>query len=76
MNIFKSVLASAAIAGALVSQTAAASAPVSRAGSPVSKSDELGVSAASAPFLAVFAIFLITGLVILITDDDDSPVSP
>jgi hypothetical protein len=76
MTIFKSVLVSAGVAGLLVSQTASASAPVSRTGSSVTQSEELGVSAASAPFLAVFAIFLITGLVILITDDDDSPVSP
>ena len=74
---FPKVLAFTAAAGLMIAQSAAASAaaPV-RAGSPVAESEALGGSPGALPFLAVFAAFLVTGAVILLTDDDDSPVSP
>ena len=75
MTFSKSALAIAA-AALLTAQSAAASAAVPRAGAPVAESEDLGESPAAMPFLAAFAVFLVVGLVILLTDDDDSPVSP
>ena len=72
MTFSKSALALAA-ATLLTAQSAAA---VPRAAAPVAESEELGESPAAMPFLAVFAVFLAVGLVILLTDDDDSPESP
>ena len=76
MTFSKSALAIVAAAALLIAQSAAASAAVPRTASPVAESEELGESPAAMPFLAVFAVFLVTGLVILLTDDDDDPVSP
>jgi len=75
MTFSKSALAIAA-ATLLTAQSAAASAAVPRAGSPVAESEGLGESPAAMPFLAVFAIFFVVGAVLLFTDDDDSPASP
>jgi hypothetical protein len=78
MTISKSALAVSAAAALAISQSAPTSAAVPRAGAPTAESEALGVSGGAAPFLAVFAVFLVTGLVILLTDDDDDdfPVSP
>jgi hypothetical protein len=77
MHISKSALAFTAAAALMISQSAAASAAPARAGSPVAESEELGESPSAAPFLAAFAVFLVVGLVLLLSDDDDdSPVSP
>ena len=70
------VLVFTAAAGLMIAQSAAASAAPVRAGSPVAENEALGESPGALPFLAVFAVFLVTGAVILLTDDDDSPVSP
>jgi hypothetical protein len=62
--------------GALTLSQTASAAPV-RAGTPIAESEALGESAGATPLIAAFAVFLVTGLVILLTDDDDdSPVSP
>jgi hypothetical protein len=74
MKVSKSAVAVTAAATLLIAQTATAAVP--RTGSPVAESEELGGAPAALPFLAVFAIFFVTGAVILLTDDDDSPVSP
>jgi hypothetical protein len=78
MTFSKKALAATAAAAALTfSQSAAASAAPVRAGTPGAESEAFGESAGATPFLAVFAVFLVTGLVILLTDDDDDfPVSP
>ena len=77
MTFSKNALAAAAAAALTLSQSAGASAAPVRAGTPVAESEALGESAGATPFLAVFAVFLVTGLVIVLTDDDDdSPVSP
>ena len=79
MTILKRALVSAAAAGLLVSQTASAAAVSnSRAGSDVAQGEELGFAGASAPMLALFAVFLVVGVVLLVEDgdDDDRPVSP
>ena len=76
MTFSKSALAIAAAATLLIAQSAAASTAVPRAASPIAESEGLGESPAAMPFLAVFAIFFITGAVLLLTDDDDDPVSP
>ena len=75
MNLSKGLVITAA-AGLMIAQSAAASAVPVRAASPVAESEALGDSPGALPFLAVFAVFLVTGAVILLTDDDDSPVSP
>ena len=74
MNLSKG-LASTAAAALMVAQSAAASAAPVRAASPAAETEALGDSPAALPFLAVFAVFLIAGVVLLV-DDDDSPVSP
>ena len=76
MTFSKRALAFTAAAALMTAQSAAASAAPARTGSPVAESEALGESPAAMPFLAVFAVFLVTGLVILLTDDDDDPVSP
>ena len=78
MTLSKKALAVSIAAALAISQSAAASAAVPRAGAPIDESEALGVSADAAPFLAAFAVFLVTGLVLLLTDDDDDdfPVSP
>lgn len=77
MNLSKG-LAFTAAAALMPAQTTAASAGPVRTGSPspVAESEALGESPSALPFLAVFAVFLVVGAVILFTDDDDSPVSP
>jgi hypothetical protein len=76
MHISKSPIALAAAATLMISQSTAASAAPARERSPVAQSEELGDTPSAAPFLAAFAVFLVVGLVILLSDDDDSPVSP
>lgn len=75
MNLSKG-LAFTAAAALMTAQTTAASAAPLRAGSPVAESEALGASPGALPFLAVFAVFLIAGVILLTEDDDDSPVSP
>ena len=80
MTILKRALVSAAAAGLLVSQTASAAAVSdARVASDAGQGEELGgFAGASAPMLALFALFLVVGVVLLVEDgdDDDSPVSP
>ena len=80
MTILKRALVSAAAAGLLVSQTASAAAVAdARMGSNAGQGEELGgFAGASAPMLALFALFLVVGVVLLVEDGDDgdSPVSP
>ena len=81
MTLFKSALAGAAASALLVSQAAAApSVSAVRTGTPTGQAEELGgLPSAAAPALTVLAIFVLVGLGILITgddDDDDFPVSP
>jgi len=77
MTFSKRALAVSAAAALAISQSAGASA-APRAGAPIAESEALGVSGDAAPFLAAFAVFLVVGLVMLLTDDDDDdfPVSP
>lgn len=74
MNLSKGLALTAAAALATAQSTVASAAPV-RAASPVEETDALGDSPAALPFIAAFAIFLIVGVVLLV-DDDNSPVSP
>ena len=79
MTLFKSALAGAAASALLVSQAAAApSVSAVRTGTPTGQAEELGgLPSAAAPALAVLAIFVLVGLGILVTgDDDEEPVSP
>lgn len=80
MTILKRVLVGTAAAGLLASQTASAAAiSDARAGSSVAQGEELGgFAGASAPMLALFAVFLVVGVVLLVEDgdDDEAPVSP
>jgi hypothetical protein len=79
MTIFTRALAGVAAAGLMLSQSATA-APVadSRVGAPVAQAEGLGGSSAATPALAVLAIFIAVGLVLLLDsgDDDESPTSP
>ena len=81
MTIFKSALAGAAASALLVSQAAAAAPSVSpaRAGAPVGQAEELGgLPSAAMPAIAAISIFILVGLVLLVTEDDDeeTPTSP
>ena len=81
MTMFKSLLAGAAASALLVSQAAAApTVSAARAGAPIGEAEELGgLPGAATPAIAVISIFVLVGLVMLVTgedDDDDFPVSP
>jgi len=80
MTILKRALLGAAAAGLLASQTASAAAVSnSRIGGNIGQSEELGgFAGASGPMLALFAVFLVVGVVLLVEDgdDDETPVSP
>ena len=80
MTIFKHALACAAAAGLMASQSASAATIVdARSASSVGASEELGgFAGASGPMLALFAVFLVVGVVLLVEDgdDDETPVSP
>lgn len=78
MKFLKSALASAAMAGLLVSQPVAA-ASAARTAYPVGEGEDLaGLPAAATPAVAVLGIFFLVAAIALITDDDDDgePVSP
>ena len=78
MTIVTKALTGVAAAWLLVAQSAAAAPDAEpRIGSPVAEAEGLGGSSAATPALAVIAIFIAVGLVLLLEGgDDESPTSP